>query len=206
MTASVGVERPGGLALTDRALDRCAFEAGSRLLDVGCGSGATVPHLRATQLQAVGLASDPDKVRGGPGLLCARGDQIPFPSAWFRGVLLECSLSVMEDPDAVLRECRRVLVEGGRLIVSDLFAQKSLRLGGCLGRVDTREDLLALLSRNGFSAERFEEHPEHLRGYFGQMLLDSGAGAFEENVGIDLGALKAARCSYCLIVARREPA
>ena len=38
--------RPGGLTLTDRALEQCSFAAGARLLDVGCGAGASVEHLR----------------------------------------------------------------------------------------------------------------------------------------------------------------
>ena len=40
-----GFIRPGGVALTERALSLCAFAPGSRLLDVGCGTGTMVEHL-----------------------------------------------------------------------------------------------------------------------------------------------------------------
>ena len=39
-----GLVRPGGLALTDRAMGHCGFGAGARVADVGCGAGATVGH------------------------------------------------------------------------------------------------------------------------------------------------------------------
>jgi arsenite methyltransferase len=39
--------RPGGLALTERAMALCALPAGARVLDVGCGAGATVEYLIA---------------------------------------------------------------------------------------------------------------------------------------------------------------
>lgn len=52
---------PGGLALTDATLHRCDLPANARILDVGCGVGATVEHLRETrQCQAVGI--DPSEV------------------------------------------------------------------------------------------------------------------------------------------------
>jgi arsenite methyltransferase len=37
--------RPGGFALTKRAIEYCGFGKGARLLDVGCGLGATVEYL-----------------------------------------------------------------------------------------------------------------------------------------------------------------
>lgn len=38
--------RPGGLRLTERALEFCRFPAQVPVLDVGCGNGATVHYLR----------------------------------------------------------------------------------------------------------------------------------------------------------------
>lgn len=58
--------RPGGFAITDRALAICSFAAGARVLDVGCGVGATVEHLICRyHLDAVGV--DPSSVLLGQG-------------------------------------------------------------------------------------------------------------------------------------------
>jgi SAM-dependent methyltransferase len=47
--------RPGGLGLTRRAVEACRFAPGARVLDVGCGPGATVGLLRALDLAPLGL-------------------------------------------------------------------------------------------------------------------------------------------------------
>lgn len=38
--------RPGGMFLTDRAVKICDFKNGDKILDVGCGMGATVEKLK----------------------------------------------------------------------------------------------------------------------------------------------------------------
>ena len=37
--------RPGGFLLTKRAVSNCGFEKDQKILDVGCGMGATVKFL-----------------------------------------------------------------------------------------------------------------------------------------------------------------
>jgi arsenite methyltransferase len=41
---NTGLCRPGGFIITDRALSFCNFDMKSKLVDVGCGLGATVQH------------------------------------------------------------------------------------------------------------------------------------------------------------------
>ena len=48
--------RPGGFTLTDRAISFCSFSPQDRILDVGCGTGATVEHLiNNYKLKATGV-------------------------------------------------------------------------------------------------------------------------------------------------------
>ena len=196
--------RPGGLALTERALRAGGFRPGDRLLDVGCGAGATVEWLRQQRLEAYGVDPDGARLIGRPHLLRARGEALPFRAAFADGVLLECSLSLLDERDAALAECRRVLRAGGRLAVTSLCAQRPASLGGGLGRVETQLGLVALLGSHGFAVELVEDCSEHLRALWGQLILDGGREAAAASLGADLAALKAARCGYCLVVARKE--
>jgi SAM-dependent methyltransferase len=198
------VRRPGGLALTDRLLEACAFAPGARILDLGCGAGAAVRHLRGRGLAALGLDRD-RAVLAGPGpFLCARAERLPIAAGTLDGVLMECSLSLTDDPDRVLDQCRRVLRPGGRLALSDLFARgREARLGGgCLGRIEARATLEGRLTAHGFRVERFEDCSPLLLAYWGQLILDGACGAL---AGADPAALRAARPGYGLVVARRGP-
>jgi len=201
----IGAFRPGGLALTGQLLEGCAFAPGDRVLDLGCGAGATVRHLRERGLEGWGLDRDRAALAGPGPFLWARAERLPFAAGSLDGVLMECSLSVMDDPERVLEQCRRVLRPGGRLGLADLYARgRPARLGGCLGRVEAREVLLDRLAAHGFPSARFEDRSAHLRAWWGQMLLDRGAEACRTLAGGEPGALRAARAGYCLILARRE--
>ncbi len=59
--------RPGGLTLTERAFAFCSLPERARVLDVGCGVGATVEFLCREHLGAFGVdtslnAPDPDTI------------------------------------------------------------------------------------------------------------------------------------------------
>jgi ubiquinone/menaquinone biosynthesis C-methylase UbiE len=183
----------------------CRFPAGARLLDVGCGTGATVRHLRERHgMEAFGLDAEPG-CAGAQWLLRAKAERLPLAAASMDGVLLECSLSVVTDPGLALEECHRVLKPGGRLVLSDLYARGvPARLRGCLGRVEAREALEAQIEQHGFKVALFEDHSEALRALWGQLVFDRGLQAFCAELGAAPGALRAVRCGYCLILARRE--
>ena len=217
-----GACRPGGLALTDRMLAACAFPPGARVLDLGCGAGTSVAHLRRRGLEAWGLDRDRAALRGlgpfapggeagSPGVpaapagsvVCARGERLPFATGALDGVLMECSLSVADAPDRVLAQCRRALRPGGRLALADLYArgpeapQASIRL-------ETRGALALRLEAHGFQVQRFEDCTRLLQAFFCQLILDPGAGGGRALAGSDPAALRAAKAGYCLLVARRE--
>lgn len=90
------------------------------LLDVGCGRGFLLNHLAdagLTGLAGVDVYEDVESQR----FTYKRGDvteQLPFPDASFECVVAGEIIEHVPDPDAFLREVRRVLVPGGNLVIS----------------------------------------------------------------------------------------
>lgn len=111
------------VAARERELVCGAFlPLGSRVLDLGCGEGATLHHLGAPQ-GAYGVDLFPDKVRFAQErlpqchFLTASVYELPFDSGRFDHVLVRDVVHHLEEPDRFVDECRRVLAKGGRIDV-----------------------------------------------------------------------------------------
>lgn len=106
-----------------------ALQPGERVLDLGCGTGATVARLRSQGIDAVGIDFAPEMVRAATQqhdlaahVTCAEATQIPFEDQRFDVVMVDGvlhHLAVQGKLIAALREVRRVLKPGGRLCVFD---------------------------------------------------------------------------------------
>lgn len=92
-----------------------------RILDVGCGIGAFVARLREFTDRVVGVDVDEESVRKGghdlPNLALGVGERLPFADGSFDIVLLHEVIEHVDDDIATLREARRVLSAGGRVVV-----------------------------------------------------------------------------------------
>jgi len=197
--------RPGGLEITGRALEFCAFLPGARILDIGCGSGMTVKYLRNTMnLDASGIDIYIDSERENH-LITASGEAVPYGSSFFDGVLMECSFSLMENQVAVLREIKRVLKPAGYLVISDLFAHhEAAQFSGCLGRIDKKETIISAIENKGFQVMLFEDFTNSLRSLWGQMIFEKGAEAFYRDLGVSPEVFKRIRCGYFLMTAQKS--
>ncbi len=119
---------PGGLASTRSLLEAARLSPGDRLLDIGCGLGASARLAAATFGLRVDAADASAPVIGRARV---RSDEarikwtvaglpdLPFEDATFDAVLAECVLSTIDRP-AALAELARVLRPGGSLILSDV--------------------------------------------------------------------------------------
>ena len=86
--------RPGGLDLTLKAAEFCGFKPGERVLDAGCGFGATVRFLaREKGVKAVGLDAGclrlvQGQEEGGFSAVAAALEALPFRPAVFDGIFV----------------------------------------------------------------------------------------------------------------------
>lgn len=218
--------RPGGLALTQHTVTRAKLRAGSRVLDVGCGTGVTVECLlQEHEIQAVGIDSSSLLVAQGKRrnatlpLLVGDAKALPFSDEYFDGVLLECTLSLLPDRERVLEECWRVLKPMGRLIVTDLYARnpeaigklRSLPLQSCLKGALDKTELIKESSVSGFRLECFEDHSEMLRDFAVQIVWTYGSldrfwaetGASHRDAGWIRDAIRSALPGYFMYVGCR---
>jgi len=112
--------RPGGLTLTREAADRCDLNPGARVLDIGCGTGATVVFLTTEKRWRVAgldrsdiLLKDGRATHDDMPLMIGDAQHLPLPGGCLDAVFMECVLSLAEMPARVLAECERVLVPAG---------------------------------------------------------------------------------------------
>jgi len=118
--------------------------AGERVLEVGPGTGyysidlarALEPggtlELLDVQAEMLDHALRDARRRGLSNLLATRGDaqELPYPDGRFDAATLLFTLGEIPDRQAALRELRRVLRPGGRLVVGDLVGSpRWVRLG-----------------------------------------------------------------------------
>ena len=214
--------RPGGLELTVRAIALAGMRRGSKVADVGCGGGQSVAYLRTRGFEAIGIdCAVSDKRAARPTdshvYIAASADELPLPDCSTDGVLIECSLSLMLDQERVLAECARVLADGGRLMISDLYARQPKAIArvralknSCVAEMIVREELEARLDKQGFTIDVWEDHSQALRECAARFILEHGSlkGMWqcdvEDSAEMIQAAMKAARAGYFLAVARRR--
>ncbi|RYD01607.1 hypothetical protein N752_28950 [Desulforamulus aquiferis] len=182
--------RPGGFRLTDQALNLCALPQGVNILDIGCGTGATVEYLiTKNNYNAVGV--DPSEILLAKGrqrtenlpILQAAGEALPFEQGVMDCIFAECTLSVMENPDLALQECHRVLKKKGCLVVTDIYVRNQdfvselhkLPLASCLTGARTRLELEAKLSKAGFRVSYWQDHSELLKELVFKLIMSYGS-------------------------------
>lgn len=156
--------------------------ARGRVLDIGAGTGANLPHYRAREVsdlvlldRSAGMLARAGRKLRDPDLEVAlvqrRAEQLPFEAQTFDTVVFTLSLCTIPQPAAALREARRVLRPGGTLLVLEhvraeepglaawqdrLTPLWSLVNQGCHPNRDTR----ATIEAAGFTFETVREFRE----------------------------------------------
>ncbi len=110
-----------------RILDRMLAGCSGRIMDLGCGSGAAVPHLRSLGFDIVGVDFSPEMLAhahhdfaGDGGVRFCRSDaeSLPFASESFDHLVCLGLLEYLGDHERAVREAARVLRPGGTAVFS----------------------------------------------------------------------------------------
>ena len=222
------VIRPGGFELTARGLTHCQMVPKTRVLDVGCGTGATVDYLRKEYgLAAMGLdfstilLQEGARNYGDSPLVQGRAEQLPIVAGCFKAVLCECVLSLCPDPLHVLGQMRQVLQPGGYLVLADVYTREphpeeknsDVPLRCCLAGAVDRSTTKDRIKAAGFELLLWEDHSKALKQLAGQLVWTYGSldafwttllGPDAANVMTNSKAGGCRRPGYYLLVAQKK--
>lgn len=150
-------------ALTTRMIDAARFAPGQRVLDVGCGTGAPACRLVADQgvdvlgitTSEVGVAAARDRALSagldGATFEQRDGTDNGLPDESFDRVWVLESSHLMQDRQALIRECARVLRPGGRMVLCDVIRRREIPF---LELRERRHEFAVL--RSAFGAARMD--------------------------------------------------
>ena len=170
-------QHPGGLTLTRQLIEYCNFKPGSKVLDIGCGTGTTVEYLASYGVQATGVDIAESRLQQArkklPQLQLVYGDghSLPFGKSCFDGVIAECSMSLMHNQAKVVREINRVLKPGGKLAITDIYMPESQYAASYYNKGYLTE----LLQRQGFAVLRWEDCSQFLKEFAACYIMEYGS-------------------------------
>jgi len=151
-----------------------SLHSGQTAVDVGCGTGRVLPHLRAAvgpDGQVLGVDLTPEMLATARGygrhghalLVLADARHLPLPSGSVDGAFAAGLLPHLPDPGRGLTELARVIRPGGRLALFHPSGRAALAARH--GRRLREDDLLApdplrrLLDHAGWWLERYDDGP-----------------------------------------------
>lgn len=197
---------PGGLRLTESVAREMRLGPGMRVLDVGCGRGASAVRLaKSLGCRVVGVSLEQQSIEAARAtaarqqvdhlteFICADLLEAPLGSDSFDAVLMECVLSIVQDKDAAVSRIFDLLRPGGCAGVTDVTVAGPLPDGlrgvlataGCVGGARPLEAYGELLVRHGLDIEELSELLDVASGF----LRDVKGKLLVAEIGMKLGKL-----------------
>lgn len=182
--------RPGGYKLTQKAIELCNLTNKDKILDLGCGRGATISYLyNKYNIKAVGV--DPsEKLLNIAKKNCdfaefvkGSGEALPFADESFDCVIAECSLSLMSDLNATIQEVNRVLKKTGWFVVTDVYSQnpsalselEGCFLNSCMRGLHNLDELQQKIEREDFQSVYLGDYSDLLKELLVKIVFSYGS-------------------------------
>lgn len=167
------------------SLRRLELQPAERMLVVGAGTGADLPHLPGgcsalvTDLTPAMLAVARPKLRPGMRIALMDGQRLAVKDAAFDAVVLHLILAVVPDPVRCLQESARAVRPGGRIVVFDKFVRGgrvplAVRLLNPLARVlftEMTRDFEAILAASAAPLVVQDDQSAFFGGLYRSLLL-----------------------------------
>lgn len=167
-------------ALSDHVGSRLDLAPGDRLLDIGCGYGATARRFAGRGALVTGFTLSQAQIAAAPpaaGVTLLRRDWLAngLADAGFHGAYAIESSEHMVDKPRFFAEARRVLLPGGRLVVCAWLADEAASARairhllqpicdeGRLPSLGTAADYRAMAEAAGFACEMHEDVSRRVR-------------------------------------------
>lgn len=161
-------------ALSDMVAERLDFVAGDRLIDIGCGYGATARRFAGRGAEVTGFTLSAEQVVHAPqveGVKLMRRDWLEngLPDTSYDGAYAIESSEHMADKPAFFSEARRVLKRGGRLVICAWLATEKptawqerhllepICYEGRLPSMGSASEYRAMAEQAGFSVTHYED-------------------------------------------------
>ncbi len=153
-------QRPGGLALTQHALNFCQFSQNDIIIDIGCGHGHSVQLLRQRGFCAFGI----DKQLYTTLDCQADATKLPFAAQSLHGIISECVVSLLQKPQVTLEHWWVLCKENAYLLIHDVYA---LSKNSQALKASTLEKYL---QESGWNIIHKEDCSQHMKAYAAQLL------------------------------------
>lgn len=175
--------RPGGLDLTKKSAQTIQLGKEDKVLDVGCGLGASLEFLSKTyEIHAYGADISTKTIEKAK-------DRLPtadfcvvdgchmkcYSDSLFDAVFMECSLTLMKEPLSALREANRVLKTGGHIVINGPYVKNSECKELCNNGRLSRQTLLNRLKDLGFSVVLDEDETPLLIQFYADVIFEYGS-------------------------------
>ena len=175
-------------------VEHAVLQHGEKVVDLGSGAGIDV-FLSANKVGASGRVIGVDMTEemlerarknardgGYSNVEFRKGDierRIPLDSGTVDAVISNCVINLTTDKVKAFKEIRRILKDGGRMVISDLVADRKAESldpemwSNCIDGAMARGDYLESIRKAGFKDASVLEERQYLDGDFGGRRITS---------------------------------